>query len=310
MSSDTCQIAPESIAYEIHPAAKIFPMMADPDVAALRDDIKQHGQREPIELLDGKVIDGRNRLAACLKSGVQPAVREIDGDGLDPIAYVLSKNLHRRHLSESQRAMVAVSTTAALREMAAERQRSGTLAPHGAKVAEQAAIACGVGTRTVERAIKVSAEGAPEVAEAIQNGKISVACAERLVRHIPKHKQQAGIIARATKCESTRGNDQLVDAEIHRAVSRRNAAMRREDQADAQDEQEAQQPASPAEVLTALSLSEALLLLNDSMRGVYQRWPATERVTLASKLRSWSAEIYETNSIAAMERPVDSDVNH
>ena len=90
-----------------HPAAEIFPMLADTELRALADDIKTHGQRDPIVLLDGAILDGRNRLRACELAGVDPIF--VDGyDGsITPEQFVISKNLHRRHLSESQRALVA-----------------------------------------------------------------------------------------------------------------------------------------------------------------------------------------------------------
>lgn len=55
--------------------------------------------------VDGKtvLVDGRNRRAACKLAGVEPTVRELDGE--DPTAYVLSANVHRRNLSTGQRAM-------------------------------------------------------------------------------------------------------------------------------------------------------------------------------------------------------------
>ena len=64
------------------------------------------GLREPIWIYLGKVIDGRNRLRACTELGIPPATREWDGRG-SLVTFVISLNLHRRHLKEPQRAMVA-----------------------------------------------------------------------------------------------------------------------------------------------------------------------------------------------------------
>src|SRR4051812_33570712 len=74
--------------------------------AALKHDIGMYGQREPITLHQGAVIDGLHRLRACDELGREPVVREWDGVG-DLTAYVVSLNLSRRHLNTSQRAMVA-----------------------------------------------------------------------------------------------------------------------------------------------------------------------------------------------------------
>lgn len=75
--------------------------------AALVADIAAHGQREPILILDGQVIDGRHRLRACEQLGLEPLVRLVSAEDGDPFGLVVSLNLHRRHLNESQRAMVA-----------------------------------------------------------------------------------------------------------------------------------------------------------------------------------------------------------
>lgn len=48
------------------------------------------------------LIDGRNRLAACQLGGIPPHYRVLESD---PTAYVLSANVHRRHLTKGQQAM-------------------------------------------------------------------------------------------------------------------------------------------------------------------------------------------------------------
>jgi excisionase family DNA binding protein len=64
-------------------------------------------QREPITVLDRLILDGRNRYRACLAIGINPQAVDFapDVDG-DPLAFVISKNLRRRHMDESMRAMV------------------------------------------------------------------------------------------------------------------------------------------------------------------------------------------------------------
>ena len=94
------------MSYPLHPAVEIFPVMDELSFANLAEDIRVNGQHEPILLWRGQVIDGRHRLRACNELGIMPKVREVDADH-DPVGLVLSLNLHRRHLNESQRAMVA-----------------------------------------------------------------------------------------------------------------------------------------------------------------------------------------------------------
>jgi hypothetical protein len=85
--------------------AAIFPLMPAHQLAHLTADIEASGLQEPIVLLDKRILDGRNRWLACQAARVKP--RFVDFRGDDPVAFVLSANLHRRHLSESQRAMCA-----------------------------------------------------------------------------------------------------------------------------------------------------------------------------------------------------------
>lgn len=98
--------------FEHHPIANAFPLMWGPALDRLAADIKEHGQREPIVLLDGRVLDGRNRQAACRLIGEQVKTRQFGsepGDGRDPLAFASSTNSARRDLNDTQRAMIAAA---------------------------------------------------------------------------------------------------------------------------------------------------------------------------------------------------------
>jgi hypothetical protein len=90
---------------KIHPKAALFPMLSKEELNELAADIKTNGLREPIVVdKDGLLVDGRNRLAACEIAGVEPTV--IDLNGTDTEAFIISRNLARRHMNPGQRATV------------------------------------------------------------------------------------------------------------------------------------------------------------------------------------------------------------
>ena len=80
-------------------------MLGVEELGELADDIMLNGLHQPIVLYQGQILDGRNRYQACELAGIEPDCTEYEGD--DPLGYVLSLNLHRRHLTASQRAALA-----------------------------------------------------------------------------------------------------------------------------------------------------------------------------------------------------------
>jgi phage N-6-adenine-methyltransferase len=174
--------------------------MSDEELAELAADIRAHGLLEPIVLLDGLVLDGRNRLRACEAAGVEPRFVEWDGSG-DPAVWVISKNLKRRHLSTSQRAMVAAKLLGYYAAEAKERHREGSRAggmggkvlanlpepsdePRNAR--DDAARDLNVSPRTVEHAATVIERGIPELAAAVERGAVAVSAAAEATQFEPE----------------------------------------------------------------------------------------------------------------------------
>src|SRR5262249_46944878 len=151
---------------KFHPLADIFPLMEGEEFEALVADIKVHGLRECIVLFEDMILDGRHRYRACLQAGIEPNFTVYTGD--DPLAYVISLNLHRRQLNESQRAMVA----AKLAKLAHGQRQSGQLA--AVPTQGQAATILKVGERNVRRAREVLDHGTPELAQAVERGDVAV----------------------------------------------------------------------------------------------------------------------------------------
>jgi hypothetical protein len=178
--------------YQVHPAADVFPMMPDEELAALGADIKANGLREPIVLIyaskpvqiaentfgqDTVLIDGRNRLEAMERAGLR---RDDCGDPLrwvmanysrgpfdfDVAAYVISKNMRRRHLNltKAQQADLIVAAIKAGEEYSAnvaEKSRGRPKSELKSKACELAAKA-DISERTVERAIAKAEGKAPK----------------------------------------------------------------------------------------------------------------------------------------------------
>src|SRR5262245_61842589 len=86
-----------------HPFSALFPPISDEDFGKLAADIKLHGLRQHIVLYQGKILDGNNRYRACSLAGVKPTFAEFTGIDADARNYVISANIHRRHLTADQR---------------------------------------------------------------------------------------------------------------------------------------------------------------------------------------------------------------
>lgn len=177
---------------QVHAIANIFPPMSEAEFQALKADIDQYGQREPVWLYEGKVIDGRHRVRACDELGRQPRTEVYDG--FDAVAFVVSLNLHRRHLSESQRG-IAFAKAAQLYEKGGDRRSENFKASNEALKTTQAAMK--VSDSTADRSRKVVGAGADELISAVESGKVSVSAAATIAQ-APKE-QQREIVAKGER---------------------------------------------------------------------------------------------------------------
>jgi hypothetical protein len=180
---------------EFHDLANIFPMLADDEAKALANDIFEHGLREPITLLEGKILDGRNRYIACLGAGVEPRFTSYSGD--NPAAYVVSLNLKRRHMDESQRAMVAKK----LATLEHGQRQTGKFA--GVTTQAEAASMLNVSERSVRTAGAVIDKAVPEIVTAVEKGDVSVSAAARFAKQ-PKEKQAKQIAESAKPADAVK----------------------------------------------------------------------------------------------------------
>jgi len=159
---------------EFHEVANIFPLMDGEPFKELCSDIAKHGLIEPIWTWLGKIIDGRNRYRACEEVGIVPAYREWEGEEKGLLSFVISLNLKRRHLNESQRAMIA-ARMANIRLGDNQYKNNGSANVQTLQISqEKAAELFNVSPRLVASAKKVIEESKPETIAKIEGGKTTV----------------------------------------------------------------------------------------------------------------------------------------
>ncbi len=175
-----------------HPLANLFPVMTEEEIESLASDIKKNGLEDPIVLFEDKVLDGRNRLLAMelanlpLRQECFVHFRNVKdpkcswGDCADsPLAWIVSKNLHRRHLTTSQRAAVAVEMEPLFADEAKKRQGARTdikaNLPESStgQARDKAAAAMQVSPRSVQDAKKLKKED-PKAFEQVKAGKKTI----------------------------------------------------------------------------------------------------------------------------------------
>ena len=157
---------------EFHQVAEVFPLMEDAEFKDLCADIQTQGLLEAIWTFDNKIIDGRNRYNACLKLGIEPVYRVWTGGG-SLVTFIVSLNLRRRHLSVSQRAIVAA-------RLANLENGQHASSKEEALTQGEAARMLNVSKSSVERAAKVLRDGVEDLAEMIEAGELEVSPASHI----------------------------------------------------------------------------------------------------------------------------------
>jgi ParB-like chromosome segregation protein Spo0J len=179
--------------HRFHPLVEIFPEMDKNAFAEFVQDIKVNGVREPVTVYHNQIIDGRTRLLACEVLGISCPQRAYDGREEDLLAFVLSKNLQRRHLSTSQRAMIAAEIADMTHggdrksDQAGKSQLDSVSRPSRTDAAKM----LNVSPETVTTAKKVKDRAEPEVAKAVRDDKLAVSAAAKIAEHPPEVQRQA-----------------------------------------------------------------------------------------------------------------------
>lgn len=180
---------------EFHKYCLLFPKADDKTLHEMADDIVENGLKDDIVTYEDKILDGRNRYFACEIAKVEPVyVRFEDMDGDDPLQYVISKNLHRRHLQESQRATVA-------HDVYEMQKKVGVPGATLDTVAEQ----FNVSKTTVKEAGKVKKSASESAQQAVREGTTRLSAASNAIKQAVK---EMGI----TKPTTPEEKKQIADA--------------------------------------------------------------------------------------------------
>mgnify|MGYP002737191602 CR=1 FL=1 len=177
--------------YKQHPLSAAFPGLNEEDFRGLIDDIDANGVREKIVVYEGMILDGWHRYSACMELSVKN-IPMLEYEGDDPVGFVLSKNLHRRHLDASQRAF-------ALAQLSEWQEKSGRPSHNLERIksgkitglsADKAAELAGVSEKTMRQA-RAATKAVPEVQEAVTKGEIAVSEAAKLSKLEPEQQREA-----------------------------------------------------------------------------------------------------------------------
>ena len=179
-----------------HELSRLFPPMAEPEFQEFKENIRQKKQQVEILTYQGKIVDGRCRDRALRELGIEPITKEWDGKG-SLVDLVVSLNMHRRHLTESQRSMVAAKLQPMFEVEAEKRMLAGKAAdpvanlPQG-KSRDKAAQVMKVSPRSVGSAKKVLTKGVPELVEAVELDKVKVSKAAKIAK-LPQAEQKTAL---------------------------------------------------------------------------------------------------------------------
>ena len=161
--------------YELHPLCTLFPRVVGADFDSLVADIRANGLRQAIVLYGDMILDGGNRYRACLEAGVNPHFEHYEGDSI--VSFVLSANLHRRHLSAGQQAAIVSSAQDWAKAQVVgnpafkQAEQKCNVAP--LQTVSDRAAQSGASVRTQKMADKV-AKTSPDLARQVAHGEISL----------------------------------------------------------------------------------------------------------------------------------------
>jgi len=185
---------------QAHPFANMFPMLSAEESAAMSASIARDGLLEPIVIYQMQILDGRNRYQCLAAAGVMLQAEHlnvIEGTEQEARQYVESKNVHRRHLTVSQRAMLAAQfANLEPGEYRTNKTTTGAYVTHDPRVKPdgvtqaEAARRYDVSDRMIQHARRVRAKATPEIARMVEDGQVSVETARLIADRVKPAKQR------------------------------------------------------------------------------------------------------------------------
>ena len=169
--------------------AKVFPDLPAEQFEDLVKSVQRNGLRDAITLQRGEVIDGRHRYQACIRAGVKPKFEYLPDDA-DPVQFVLDKNLERRHLNPSHRAIVAYK----LSSMSKPGRPANSQDDEPQITQGEAAIRLQVSKRSITNVGQVLAEestAVPTLRQAVEEGRVTISDAAKVIGQPAEVQEQA-----------------------------------------------------------------------------------------------------------------------
>ena len=186
---------------KFHPLAAMFPVQNGDAINILGLNIKAQGLQQPIAMHKGEILDGRSRWEACQRLGIKLKPSDfVEFMGTNPLEFVISQNVTRRHLNDGQRAILGITFLPLFEAQAKERRGKrtdlggGEVDGAGGRATSKVAELFNVSSRLVQTAKRICNGKVAEITKAVLDGILPITKAETLVAR-PVEQQKKALAA-------------------------------------------------------------------------------------------------------------------
>lgn len=137
-----------------HRFARMFPEIDAKTFQLLTKGMRENGFKPeyPIVLYNGMILDGRNRYRAAQETKTAPVFRDFEGDDSEALQFVVSANLHRRHLNISEKAIIAAELLDIEAELSANEKSVRKFAQTTVQSKNGLSVTLGISPRAIDHA--------------------------------------------------------------------------------------------------------------------------------------------------------------